>query len=160
MFRRVVVPLDGSPLAEAILPAVQRLAADSPLEVVLLAVGRMPQAVEQRGATVVQIDEVVNEQESDLRESLNKPAGVLRSAQIRVQTRVRFGDPATEIVRCAEEETADAIAMSTHGRTGIDRVLHGSVAGTVLRSTHMPLLLVRPAAEAFAALPMGGTADR
>ena len=150
MFRRIVVPLDGSALAEAILPQVCRLAVDTPVEVVLLTVGTVPQAIESRPQGVAHIDELLNEQEQDLGHYLQEKAHQLVTNRVQVKTRVRFGDPATEIARCAEEEEADAIAMSTHGRTGLDRVLHGSVAGTILRGTGLPLLLLRPADGAFA----------
>jgi nucleotide-binding universal stress UspA family protein len=150
MFRRIVVPLDGSPLAEAILPEVQRLAANTPLEVVLLAVGQPPQTIEERDGHVRYLDDILAEQEQDLRTYLHTPAHWLNSYRIPVETRVRFGDPAAEIVRCADEEAADAIAMCTHGRTGLDRLVHGSVAGTVLRSTRRPIVLLRPTEGAFA----------
>jgi nucleotide-binding universal stress UspA family protein len=150
MFRRMVVPLDGSPLAEAILPEVQRLAANTPLEIVLLAVGPLPEAVEERDGQVAYLDDLIAEQEQDLRAYLHSPAHWLTSYRVPVESRVRFGDPATEIVRCAEEEEADAIAMSTHGRMGLDRLVHGSVAGTVLRSTRLPVLLCRPTDGVFA----------
>jgi nucleotide-binding universal stress UspA family protein len=144
MFRRIIVPLDGSSLAEAILPEVQRLAANTPLEVILLAVGPIPRGTEERGGEVAYVDNLLAEEEKDLRDYLAHPAHWLASYRVPVETRVRFGDPAAEIVRCAEEEEADAIAMSTHGRTGLDRVLHGSVAGTVLRSTRLPVVLLHP----------------
>jgi len=150
MFRRIVVPLDGSPLAEAILPEVQRLAANTPLEVVLLAVGQVPETIEERSGQVAYVDSLLAEQEQDLRAYLHTPAHWLNGYRIPVETRVRFGDPAAEIVRCAEEEEADAIAMCTHGRTGLDRLMHGSVAGTVLRSTRLPIVLFRPTEGAFA----------
>ncbi len=151
MFRRIIVPLDGSSLAEAILPEVQRLAANTPLEVILLAVGPIPQGIQERGGEIVYVDDLLAEEEYDLRQYLAHPAHWLTSYRVPVETRVRFGDPATEIVRCAEEEEADAIAMSTHGRTGIDRVVHGSVAGTVLRTTRLPVVLVHPVEGAFPA---------
>jgi nucleotide-binding universal stress UspA family protein len=151
MFRRIIVPLDGSSLAEAILPEVQRLAVNSPLEVVLLAVGAIPEKPESRGGELAFIDDLLSEEAQDLKQYLSHPARWLNSYRVTVETRVRFGDPATEIVRCAEEEEADAIAMSTHGRTGLDRVVHGSVAGAVLRSTRLPIVLLHPTDGALAA---------
>ena len=58
------------------------------------------------------------------------------------QTVVRSGRPAEEIVACARAERVDLIAMSTHGRSGLQRALLGSVAQAVLRSTRLPVLLV------------------
>jgi len=59
-----------------------------------------------------------------------------------VRTVVRSGRPAEEIVGCARAERVDLIAMSTHGRSGLQRALLGSVAQAVLRSTRLPVLLV------------------
>jgi nucleotide-binding universal stress UspA family protein len=150
MFSRIVVPLDGSALSEAVVPAVVRLAAGTLLEVVLLAVAAMPEEIEERDSVISHLDEIIQEEEADLARYLERHAHRLRAGRITAQTRVRFGEPAAEIVRCAEEEEADAIAMSTHGRTGLSRLIHGSVAGTVLRTTRLPLLLLRPEAAAFA----------
>jgi nucleotide-binding universal stress UspA family protein len=184
VFRRIVVPLDGSPMAESILPHVRSLAADSPLEVVLLAVGPMPLPIgiadrqpvypahgwsgfrpgtypddeldpgirtsaARHAPPVAYLDEVLADEKRELSQSLAEPAERLAAAGVRVRTQVRIGDPAVEIVRCAEDEGADAIAMSTHGRTGLDRLVHGSVAGTVLRSARLPVLLFRPGVRAF-----------
>jgi nucleotide-binding universal stress UspA family protein len=61
-----------------------------------------------------------------------------------IDVEVRTGEPASEIVGIATEKQADLILMATHGRTGLERVVLGSVAGTVLRSSSVPLVLVRP----------------
>jgi len=63
---------------------------------------------------------------------------------------VRVGNAAVEIVRCAGDEQVDLIAMSTHGRSGLDRALHGSVAEAVLRTAGRPVLLTRPGPGDFA----------
>jgi nucleotide-binding universal stress UspA family protein len=150
MFRRIIVPLDGSALSEAILPEVERLAADSPVELVLLAVGAIPHEVQNRAGTVAYLDDIAREEADDLAQYLEGHAHRLQTGRVHARTRVRFGEPAAEIVRCADEEEADAIAMSTHGRTGLDRLVHGSVAGTVRRSSRLPVLLLRPDETAFA----------
>jgi nucleotide-binding universal stress UspA family protein len=150
MFRRIVVPLDGSPLSEAILPEIERLAANTPTQVILLSVAPIPETIERRDDTIAYLDQLMQEEATELQRYLARHAHRLIAAGVRVQTRVRFGDPATEIVACADEEEADAIAMCTHGRSGLDRLIHGSVAGTVLRSTRRPVLLLRPTEAAFA----------
>jgi nucleotide-binding universal stress UspA family protein len=151
MFGRIVVALDGSPLGETILPYVERLAADTSLEVLLVTVGSEPPKKPPRGETEpVYLDQIVAEEHRDLDLHLEEPARRLTAMGVAVQRRVRIGDPATEIVHCAEEVQADAIAMSTHGRTGLDRLLHGSVAETILRTAHRPVLLFRPTVSDFA----------
>jgi nucleotide-binding universal stress UspA family protein len=167
MFRRIVVPLDGSPLAEAVLPDVCTLAAGAAAEVLLLSVVPLPsvfalaeelQEQSFRGDLAADPDQVVSTVEHEMtapeearrQRYLDDRADRLAAAGLSVRTLVRVGDAATAIVRCARDEQADAIAMSTHGRGGLDRLLHGSVAETVLGTAGLPVLLVRPAPEDFA----------
>lgn len=157
MFRRVVVPLDGSLLSEAILPYVRVLADSGPVEVELVAVATPPQdfGLRERGGPYV--GQLPGAEAERLREYLQTVAARLTDAGLQVRTHVCTGEPAAEIVRRAQAVGADLIAMSTHGRTGLARLLHGSVAAAVLRDAGRPLLLLRPSAEAFAA-QQGGTA--
>ena len=67
---------------------------------------------------------------------------------------VRVGLPATVIAEVAREYGVTLVAMATHGRTGLSRLVMGSVADTVLRQSNLPLLLVRPQAIAAASLPV------
>lgn len=78
-----------------------------------------------------------NEGESALRQ-------LERRAQDRpVETEIRQGSPAREVVDFATEEGIDVIVMGTHGRAGVDRLLLGSVAERVVRSSPVPVLTVR-----------------
>lgn len=74
-------------------------------------------------------------------------AELARAEDVAVQTSLYTGSPSREIVRYAEEEGCDLIVMGTHGRGGIDRLLLGSVAERVVRSSSVPVLTVRVAAE-------------
>jgi nucleotide-binding universal stress UspA family protein len=167
MFRRIVVPLDGSPLAAAVLADVFTLATSAETELVLLAIIPEPsvfavaeqlQETSFRGDIAVDPDALVPAIEHELTAAdearlgryLDDLAQRLSADGLRARTQVRIGDAATEIVRYARDEQADAIAMSTHGRRGLDHLLHGSVAEAVLRTAGLPVLLVRPAAEVFA----------
>ncbi|MCI0342645.1 MAG: universal stress protein [Planctomycetales bacterium] len=137
MFERILVPVDGSPLSEAILVQVRRLLADERSAVALLTV--VPGPVEGwigdggleelRQRTVAHLE--------DLRI-------LLAGEGVRADTAIRVGDPAREILRYAEECGASLVAMSTHGRTGLERLVRGSVAGAVLRGSGVPVLLVNP----------------
>lgn len=71
-----------------------------------------------------------------------------REAGVAVETAVREGTPHEEILAYADERGVDAVVMGTHGRSGVDRVLVGSVAERVLRSAQVPVMLVRMTAEA------------
>jgi nucleotide-binding universal stress UspA family protein len=149
MWCRIVVPLDGSALAETILPHVGGLASNTPLEVDLLMVGALPGELVRRDDDGPYIDQIVAAEEHQLGQYLRQQAERLGATGVVAKTHVAIGDPAGEIVRYAQEEHADAIAMSTHGRGGVEQILHGSTAAAVLRTAGVPVLLFRPAEDAF-----------
>jgi nucleotide-binding universal stress UspA family protein len=127
----VRVTLDGSPIAETIL-----------LEVVLLrvVVPVPPRVIE--GSRHVVIEDVEGRL-AEAREYLASQAAALAARGVRVRTEVRRGDPVLEIAAAASEAGADLIAMTTHGRSGLGRVLFGSVAEAVLRQVEVPVFLMR-----------------
>jgi nucleotide-binding universal stress UspA family protein len=142
-YRRVLVPLDGSPLAEAVLPFVSSLARPLGLEIALLRVIPIvtPKVVE--GGT----RRIILDQGERLREEaevyLRGVAGSLVADGFRVTTTVRTGEAAPEIVAGARECQVDLIGMMTHGRTGLGRLFFGSVAEAVLRHAAVPVFVVR-----------------
>ena len=79
----------------------------------------------------------------EAREYLASVAADLRGRGVRVTTDARHGEPVTELVAAARETGADLIAMTTHGRSGIGRLLFGSVAEAVLRQAEIPVLMMR-----------------
>ncbi len=141
LFERVLVPLDGSILAEAVLPQVRKIASRKEIEVVLLRALPPPPMVEGDLGRVAALDR------KEAEEYLERMRSAIRAPARWV---VREGRPAETILSTAEEARATLIAMSTHGRTGASRWLFGSVAEEVLRSAPVPLLLTRsfPAAGA------------
>lgn len=141
MYKRAVVPLDGSVVAETIIPLILEIAGPLDLDVVLLRViPPMPVKVVHDVRTE---DEKQAVQRTDVEEYLAALAAELRSRGVRFKTDVRLGDPASEIVAAAEAADADLIAMTTHGRSGLGRVLFGSVAEAVLRQAQIPVFLLR-----------------
>lgn len=82
--------------------------------------------------------------ESETIEALDEDARPLRTAGYTVSVQCRFGNAAPEIVKFAENEHIDAIAMTTHGRSGLSRMIFGSVAHAVLRDISVPIILLRP----------------
>jgi nucleotide-binding universal stress UspA family protein len=152
MLRRILVGLDGSPLAETILDPVRVLARRLGAEVVLLHVTHVPEMVRaaQPGPT---LDEVVAQERERAQTYLEGAARKLREPGLTVQTVAAAGEAAVEIVRWAERERIDLIALTTHGRSGMQRWLYGSVADAVLHTTRTPLLLLRPTGAGAAPSP-------
>ncbi|MCX6024028.1 MAG: universal stress protein [Chloroflexi bacterium] len=145
MAERILVGLDGSPLAESILPAVRALAEALQAEVTVLSVVDRPDALsddQHRAAW-----ELMQEQAKTTAKSYvhRIESEVFAAGGIAAKCAVVLGDPATEITAYAENQGIDLIALATHGRSGFDRWLHGSVAEEVMLTTRTPLLLLHPA---------------
>ena len=142
----ILVPLDGSKQSETVIPHVKNLAAKLKSKVVLLHVMARPYHVYVGTVGVAQVPytrEELKMKRADAREYLEKLRKTLHSKGIPTKTVVRVGEAAHEIIRLAEELEVDLMAMSTHGRSGIDRWEHGSVTDKILRAGKHPLLLVR-----------------
>ena len=148
MYQRVLVPLDGSRVAEAILPFIEQIAGPLDMEVLLVrvvpltsmdVVGMAKEA--QAGAPILK--------ELDAQGYLEPLVASLKAKGVGAGARVRIGDPATEIVAAAKEINADLIAMTTHGRSGLGRLLFGSVAEAILRGSPIPVFLLRTSEAAL-----------
>jgi nucleotide-binding universal stress UspA family protein len=141
-FRRALIPLDGSAVAEAVIPVFLELALPLKLEVVLLQVLApvTPQVSEGSRHVVVNPTERL-QQEAEA--YLSRYAEGLCAHGLSARTAVRVGDAAAEIAAGAREYKADLIVMTTHGRSGLSRLLFGSVAEAVLRRVDVPVFLIR-----------------
>jgi nucleotide-binding universal stress UspA family protein len=137
----VLVPLDGSPVAEAVLPFLRRIAGPLDLDVVLLEVVE-PLAPEVLDGAYVS-SEILEARFAEARRYVAACAAELTRAGSRVRTVIRRGLAPTEIVAAARAERADLIAMTTHGRSGLGKLLFGSVAERVLREADVPVLMMR-----------------
>lgn len=144
MYKKILVPLDGSERAEAILPHVEDLATCYDAEVILL------QVVEPGSYYVSPYDAYPEpalddaEARADLvRDYLEKQQASLQDKGIKVQCKVEHGPVVLAIIDVARGEDVDLIAMASHGRTGLARVFYGSVAAGILHRVDRPLLLVR-----------------
>jgi nucleotide-binding universal stress UspA family protein len=139
--RVIVVPLDGSPGSEEVLPAVTRIARAWGATVRLLRV--VPPVKEVRDKddrVVVWVDQETTRVENEARGYLRLVAAGL--GDLPVEDAVRFGDAATEIVEESEAAGADLIAVASHRRRGLDRARTRSVARRLRRATTIPLLIV------------------
>ncbi len=142
-FKRIVVPLDGSSLAEQILPRVLTLAKFEEAEITLLHV-LIPQSYSQKEI----IDPNLPWWEKDIslaREYLFRIASDLRRKGVPVTTDIVINENvAGAISDFASLEKADLIAIATHGRGGLARMLRGSVADAVMHSARISMLVFKP----------------
>jgi nucleotide-binding universal stress UspA family protein len=144
MYETILVPLDGSKRAEAILGHVEELAQRYHAKVVLLQVVDPVPLVAVPEAAYMQLHQQELERRTQRAESyLAAIQGELREKGIEAQVCVDYVPVVEAIMATAKREGADLIAMASHGRTGLSRVFYGSVAAGVLHRVDRPLLLVR-----------------
>ena len=139
----VLVALDGSNLAETILPYVTDLASRLSLDILLVR-GVPPIHAFWMDHLPEELSEEQEQAETDARDYLEKTAARLSGSGLNVQWRLLAGHPATAIVELAREMPHDIVALATHGRSGIARLAMGSVSEAVIRGTGDPVLVVRP----------------
>jgi len=142
MYKRVLVPLDGSELAEVVFSYATELAARLELDLVLLHVvdPHERDLVPLHRAYVERAAEVLRRQS----EKLQKKADIQPKGEgVAARGELAVGHPAEEILECALRHDIDLILMATHGRSGIKRWALGSVADKVLRVSKTPVCLVR-----------------
>lgn len=154
MYNRVLVPLDGSPLAEAIIPFLTEIARPLDMSIVLLRVVEPAPTAVVEGARHTFID-VSETRRQDAATYLASIASSLERRGLRAALEVRAGRPDLQILECARDLGADLIAMSTHGRSGFGRLLFGSVAEQVLRQAEVPVFMMRQAAGKVSTAPVG-----
>jgi nucleotide-binding universal stress UspA family protein len=142
MYRKILVPLDGSKVAEGVLPHAKALAYSEGAELVLLTVAANP-VMDFAFSDPGLAQSAVLEQEERSKTYITEIEEQLRSAGFKTSTVLRVGSVAEVILEVAEELQVDAIAMSTHGRTGPARWLLGSIAERVVHSSKVPVLLIR-----------------
>ena len=142
MYKKMLVPLDGSELAEVVFVYAKELAGRLDIEVILLYVSRsarqdfapMQQAYIERAA------ETVKRQAQEVQQRTGIQAG---GKPVAVHGETAGGYPADEILRYTDENNVDLILMATHGRSGVKRWTMGNVAGKILRASKVPVLLIR-----------------
>ena len=143
--RCVAVPLDGSEKAEAVLPHVEKLAQLLSLEVVLLRVVRpVPWTYGAHERVPLDTTDIEHALEAEAKEYLSAVEARITAKGIRCRSEVQHGVPWVKIVDFAGKASDMMVAISTHGRSGIPRLVLGSVADMVIRSLETPVLVVRP----------------
>ena len=144
MYKTILVPLDGSKRAEAILPHVENLALSLKAKVILFKVAEP--------SFMLDYDEVIDmstyleksdQQKKDADDYLTSLQEKFRAKGIEAQTLVGHGPVVKAIIDAAEQENAKLLAMASHGHGGLLRTFYGSVAAGVLQRIDRPLLLIR-----------------
>lgn len=147
MYKHILVPLDGSPLAEAILPQVERLTRGTDPMITLVRAVDLPVEIRERADVAAALREQAHRYIQNMKVSLS---GKFKF----VSGHVHDGDAASIIVDVGANSGADLIAMTTHGFSGMSRWFFGSVAERVLRSSKVPVLMMKSfETEAAAAAP-------
>ncbi|MDP2729751.1 MAG: universal stress protein [Dehalococcoidales bacterium] len=150
MYDKILVPLDGSKLAECVFPHIEKIAGDCGVkEVILFRVCEAPSILSDYPEnTPTSWEEHVEELTSSSQQQCSL---YLKDAEKRlkdsglnnIRLEATLGDPATEIVEYASTNGIDLIIMASHGRSGPSRWAYGSIADKVFRSTCVPVLMVR-----------------
>jgi nucleotide-binding universal stress UspA family protein len=144
MYQTILVPLDGSMRAEAILPHVEGLAEHLKARLVLLRVVDPAASISGLEGLPVDVTRDLIRQEAEEAETYLKDlCAKLAEKQIEAHPVVRYGPIVQAITDAAEADDADLIAIASHGRTGLARMFYGSVAAGVLNRVERPLLIIR-----------------
>jgi len=145
MYRKILVPLDDSKRAEAIVPHVEQFAHCCEAQVILLQVIEpvfvyaTPHGYQGWNLENIKREALVNKAES----YLAGIAGEFREVGISTKSLVEEGPIVRTIIDVAEKNDVDMIAIASHGRTGLSHVFYGSVAAGVLHRIDRPLLIIR-----------------
>ena len=144
MYKKILVPLDGSKRAEAILPHVKNLALCFKAKVIFFIVIEPGHFIEHDEISYSSTyeerrDHQIKETESYLASLLEQ----FHEEGIKVQTLIGDGPVVKAILDAAKSESADLLAMASHGRSGLSKVFYGSISAGVLQRIDRPLLLIR-----------------
>jgi nucleotide-binding universal stress UspA family protein len=172
---KILIPLDGSSLSQQSIYAVQRLFRPDGCKLILLRVTDQPEGLLANPPRPVSMawhtpyydtradvqlaehptyaSQVWENVRSAAERELLPDVRFLREAGYTVSVVIEAGDPAQTIADVARQQGADVVAMATHGRTGLRRLVLGSVTEAVLRELDVPLLLIRPFDQDFEARP-------
>jgi nucleotide-binding universal stress UspA family protein len=146
MYRKIMVPLDGSKLAECVIPHAQEIAKLSKASIELVQVIE-PVELPTRGGLALSIDDlkqIDTYSKNDAERYLNEILSRLKNVGIKARSKVLIGKAADSLIDYIHEGNFDLIIMATHGRSGISRWIWGSVAERILHHSSIPVLIIRP----------------
>ena len=153
MYKKVMVPLDGSELAECVLPHVESFITGCQVSAIVLirVIEPAPMAYSGSYATseldLGKIQEhtkgIEEERKTDAGKYLKEVVNRLKQDGVKFQTEVLVGKAADNLIDYTEANDIDLILMATHGRSGVGRWIRGSMADRILRASRAPVLMVR-----------------
>jgi len=148
VFDRILVCLDGSELSEQIVPYASELASRFGSELVLMQVMEALQTtMAPGGAGPVPVPhdlERFQKEQQRVNEYLEQVAQPLRERGLQVECVNRLGTPKHEIIDYAQQQGVQLIALSSHGRGGLKRMILGSIADAIVRESGLPVLTITP----------------
>jgi nucleotide-binding universal stress UspA family protein len=147
--KRILLPMDGSQFSETSVPYAQSVMGGTDAEIVLLTVAEPPSVPSDRSANIKPSweeyrDALVAEVKEQATVYLERVRTTFADEKTKVKLLIEMGKPAESIMKAAGREQVHLIALSSHGRTGAERVLYGSVARRLIDESGIPLLLIRP----------------
>ena len=143
MYKKILVPLDGSKRAEMILPHAEDLASRYQCEVLLLMSLDYTFATGVEGSFIEFSEKDYNRKQDEAKSYLKKIAERFTAKKIKAETRLTAGPAVGAIIERAAKDNVDLIAMTSHGGGALSRVFYGSVASGVLNRADRPLLIIR-----------------
>ena len=145
MYQTILVPLDGSQLAECVLPHVQTLVRGSQAKRVIFA--RVVEPFRPPTGDYILAEDQIRKMEAEMRADAEKYLKDIVSRTkydgVRVESAVLYGRAADTLAEFATKNPIDIIIIATHGRSGVSRWVWGSIADRILRSSCVPVLMVR-----------------
>jgi nucleotide-binding universal stress UspA family protein len=148
-FKKILIPVDGSPFSEASIPYAKELAKGTSGEIILLRVSEPPVLSADRSPAIKPGWEeyrniLMAEIQRQAEEYLKGIKANIEKSDIKVRSQAILGKAAEGILQVAKKENINLIAMTTHGRTGVSRWVYGSVASKIVEESLQPVMLIRP----------------
>ena len=144
MYQTILVPMDGSKRAEAILSHVESIAKSNDAKVFFLKVEEEPIMLERDEVIDIEKYHEVFDKQNELSQAyLNDLQARFHEKGLHAVTQLAYGSVVKAILNTAADTGTDLIAMATHGLSGLTRVSYGSVAAGVLQAANLPILLIR-----------------
>jgi len=147
MYKTILVPLDGSKLAETALRHAESLAFKYGATLILLTVVSPPPISGRDPADMAIFQQNMEALHEEAEKYLSGLKGEFREKKIRVETHVGLDPVVAEIIQTAESRSADLVIIASHGRSGLGRFFFGSVAAGVLNRIEKPLMVIRSSAD-------------